>query len=290
VTSDPEPGGRTPCRFLEPPEDTDRTADFEEPTIDDFEISSHSEPIFITQIKGNLDLETQLLRYLDQGLSPEEAVGKLNLYTGNVPFWRLEKNWYKLNEEEATRLFLYRSLSASKDYVIEDELMDGVAEHLGLSEVVTENTIESTSEKVENQIGADVNPSLRDVMDQLEGNDEIATLPEPASDGRGEPPLVLISREVRKRAYQYIQLERDQSRVTYPKWQLFKLMEIAGLCNIHPNDAEASLRFLPYFYYRKPPWIQSPLEPVARATERGRHLQATEDVPRCPGGDGHSHR
>jgi len=25
-------------------------------------------------------------------------------------------------------------------------------------------------------------------------------------------------------------------------------MEIAGLYNIHPNDAEASLQFLPYFY------------------------------------------
>ena len=43
---------------------------------------------------------------------------------------------------------------------------------------------------------------------------------------------------MRKRAYQYFQLDRDESRVTYPKWQLFKLMEIAGLCNIHPNDAE----------------------------------------------------
>ena len=148
VTSDPEPDGQTPHRFLEPPEDTDERADFEEPSIDDFEVSSRLEPTLITQIEGNLDLETQLLRYLNQGLSPVEAVGKLDLYTGYVPFWRLEKNWYKLNEEEAARLFLYRSLSASKDYVIEDELNDGSAEHLGLSEVVTENTIESTSEKV----------------------------------------------------------------------------------------------------------------------------------------------
>jgi len=29
---------------------------------------------------------------------------------------------------------------------------------------------------------------------------------------------VVISREMRKRAYQYIQLDRDESRVTYPKW------------------------------------------------------------------------
>jgi len=257
VTSDPEPDGQTPHHFLEAPEDADGTADFKETPITDFEVSSRSEPTLISQIEGNLDLVTQLLRYLEQGLTPEEAVGKLDLYTGYVPFWRLEKNWYKLSEEEAARLFLYRSLSASKDYVIEDELKDGAVEHLGLSAVVTENTIESTSEKVENQIGSEVNQRLRAVMEQLKGNDEIATLSDPASDGRGEPPLVLISRGMRKRAYQYIQLDRDQSRVTYPKWQLLKLMEIAGLCNIHPNDAEASLRFLPYFYYRKPPGFKA---------------------------------
>jgi hypothetical protein len=83
------------------------------------------------------------------------------------------------------------------------------------------------------------------------------TLPAATADGRGEPELVLISRELRKLAYQFIQLDRDESRVTYPKWQLFKLMEIAGLCNIHPNDAEASLQFLPYFYYRGAPGFKT---------------------------------
>lgn len=34
-------------------------------------------------------------------------------------------------------------------------------------------------------------------------------------------------------------------------------MEIAGLCNIHPDDAEASLRFLLYFYYHKPPGFKA---------------------------------
>jgi hypothetical protein len=38
-------------------------------------------------------LETELLRYLNQCLSPEEAVGKLDLHTGTVPFWRLDKKW-----------------------------------------------------------------------------------------------------------------------------------------------------------------------------------------------------
>ena len=269
MTSDPEPDGRIPRRFLEPPEDFDENVGYNEASIEDFEVSSHSEPNFITQIEGNLDLETQLLRHLEQGLTPEEAVGKLDLYTGNVPFWRLEKSWYKLNEEEAARLFLYRSISSSKDYVIEKELKDGAAKHLGLSSVVTENTIESTSEKVDKQIGADVNHRLRSVIEQVKGHDKIATLPDPASDGRGEPPLVLISREMRKRAYQYIQLDRDQSRVTYPKWQLFKLMEIAGLCKIHPNDAEDSLRSLPYFYYRKPPGFKALWNQLREQLEQG---------------------
>ena len=93
MTSDPEPDGQTPHHFLEAPEDADGTADFKETPITDFEVSSRSEPTLISQIEGNLDLVTQLLRYLEQGLTPEEAVGKLDLYTGYVPFWRLEKNW-----------------------------------------------------------------------------------------------------------------------------------------------------------------------------------------------------
>ncbi|WP_290816189.1 hypothetical protein [Halovivax sp.] len=128
-----------------------------------------------------------------------------------------------------------------KDYAIEDELKHGAAEHLGLNDVITENTIESISEKVEAQTGPDVSHRLREIIERLEDNDEIVTLPTATPDGRGEPELVLISRELRKLAYQFIQLDRDESRVTYPKWQLFKLMEMAGLCNIHPNDAEASL-------------------------------------------------
>ncbi|MFW5900730.1 MAG: transposase, partial [Halodesulfurarchaeum sp.] len=256
MSREPDIDGRTPDRFLEPPEDSDKDdSHVDDLSIDDFEIatSPSSGPSLITQIEGNLDLETQLLRYLDQGLSPEEAVGKLDLYTGNVPFWSLEKNWYKLDEEDAARLFLYRSLSSSKDYAIEEELKEGAAKRLGLNDVVTENTIERISEEVEAQIGTDVSHRLRDIVEQLEDNDEIVTLPAATADGRGEPELVLISREMRKLAYQFIQLDRDESRVTYPKWQLFKLMEIAGLCNIHPNDAEASLRFLPYFYYRDAP-------------------------------------
>lgn len=117
---------------------------------------------------------------------------------------------------------MYRSLSSSKDYAIEDELKEGAAEHLGLNDITTENTIESISEKVEEQIGADVSHRLRDIIEQLEDNDEIVTLPGATADGRGEPELVLISREMRKLVYQFIQLDRDESRVTYPKWQLFK--------------------------------------------------------------------
>lgn len=259
MSREPDIDGRTPDRFIEPPEDShENNSDVNNLSIDDFEISeSQSGPSLITQIEGNLDLEAQFLRYLDQGLSPEEAVGKLDLYTGNVPFWRLEKEWYKLNEEDAARLYLYRSLSSSKDYAIEDELKEGVAEHLRLNDFIIENTIESISEKVEEQIGADVSHRLRDIIKQLEDNDEIVTLPGASTDGRGEPELVLISREMRKLAYQFIQLDRDKSRVTYPKWQLFKLMEIAGLCNIHPNNAEPSLRFLPYFYYRDAPGFKT---------------------------------
>ncbi|MFC6874758.1 transposase [Halobellus marinus] len=202
-------------------------------------------------------ISEQLQAYLNQGFDPAEAVGELDLVTDTLPFWKLEKNWYKLDREDAARLYLYRSLTASKDYAIEEELKDGVAEHLGLNDTVTENTIERISEEVEKQLGGEVRTEVREVLEELEDNNEVVTLPESSADGRGEPPLVLISREMRKRAYQYIQLDRDEARVTYPKWQLFKLMEIAGLCNIHPNDAEESLRFLPYFYYRDVPGFKA---------------------------------
>ena len=80
MAREPDIDGRTPGRFLEPPEDSDDSdSDLDDLSIDDFYISeSSSGPSLITQIEGNLDLETQLLRYLDQGLSPEEAVGKLD--------------------------------------------------------------------------------------------------------------------------------------------------------------------------------------------------------------------
>jgi hypothetical protein len=207
VSREPDIDGQTPGRFLEPSEDSDDSdSDLDDLPIDDFYISeSSSGPSLITQIQGNVDLETQLLRYLDQGLSPEEAVGKLDLYTGNVPFWSLEKNWYKLDGEDAARLFLYRSLSSSKDYAIEEELKDGAAERLGLNDVITENIIKRISEEVKAQTGPDVSHRLWEIVEQLEDNDEIVTLPAATADGRGEPELVLISREMRKLAHQFIQ-------------------------------------------------------------------------------------
>ncbi len=89
MSREPDIDGRTPRHFLEPAKDSDDSEDdVDRPTIDDFDTSAarSSGPSLITQIQGNLDLETQLLRYLNQGLSPEEAVGKLDLYTGSVPF------------------------------------------------------------------------------------------------------------------------------------------------------------------------------------------------------------
>lgn len=141
-------------------------------------------------------------------------------------------------------MLLYRPLSSSKDYAIEHELKDGTAERLGLNDVVTKYTIERISEEVEAQIGTDVSHCLRKTVEQIEDDDKIVTLPTATADGRGEPELVLVCQEMRKLAYQFIQLDRDESRVTHPKWQLFNLMEITGLCSIHPNDAEASLWFL----------------------------------------------
>ena len=189
MSREPDIDRRTPDCFLEPTGDSDDfDSDLEDLSIDNFDISE-SGPSLIRQIEGNLDLETQLLRYLDQGLSPEEAVGKLNLYTGNVPFWRLEKNWYKLDEKDAARLFLYRSLSSLNDYAIEHELKDGVAERLGLNDVVTENTIERISEEVEAQIGTDVSHRLRKIVEQLEDNDEIVTLPTTTADDQGRYPF-----------------------------------------------------------------------------------------------------
>ena len=40
-------------------------------------------------------ISEQLRSYLDQGLNPVEAVGELDLVTDTLPFWKLEKNWYK---------------------------------------------------------------------------------------------------------------------------------------------------------------------------------------------------
>lgn len=88
MSREPDIDGRTPGRFLKSSGDSDDSdSDLDDLSIDDFDISeSSSGPSLIMQFEGNLDLETQLLRYLDQGLSPEKAVGKLDLYTGNLPF------------------------------------------------------------------------------------------------------------------------------------------------------------------------------------------------------------
>ena len=58
-------------------------------------------------------------------------------------------------------------------------------------------------------------------------------------------------------------------------------MEIAGVCNIHPNDAEESLRLLPYFYYRDVPgfktlWNQ--LREYDMLTLRKMYLAALESI------------
>jgi len=42
----------------------------------------------IPEIESNLDLDAKFLRYLNQSLSPEETVGKLDFHTGEVPLWR----------------------------------------------------------------------------------------------------------------------------------------------------------------------------------------------------------
>lgn len=96
---------------------------------------------------------------------------------------------------------------------------------------------------MEAQTGPDVTRHLREIIERLQDNDDIVTPSSPTAD-----ILVLISWELRKLAYQLIQLNRNESQVTHPKCQLLKLMEIAGMCNIHSNDAGVLLRFLPYFY------------------------------------------
>lgn len=57
-------------------------------------------------------ISEQLQAYLNQGFDTAEAVGELDLVTDTLPFWKLEKDWYKLDREDAARLYLYRSLTA----------------------------------------------------------------------------------------------------------------------------------------------------------------------------------
>ncbi|GAB3316092.1 hypothetical protein [Haloplanus salinarum] len=44
-------------------------------------------------------ISEQLQAYLNQGFDPAEAVGELDLVTDTLPFWKLEKNWYKLDSQ-----------------------------------------------------------------------------------------------------------------------------------------------------------------------------------------------
>lgn len=64
----PDGDEQTPGRFLEEPKGSDDAdSDSDDLSIADSETSvSSSGPSLITQIEGNLDLETQLLRYLDR--------------------------------------------------------------------------------------------------------------------------------------------------------------------------------------------------------------------------------
>ena len=110
-------------------------------------------------------------------MGPAETVGNLALVTNSVPFYEFKKNWYKTDREDAACLYLYRSISASKDYAITEELNDGTAETLGLNDAVSENTIEHISEKVEKQLNGDVSAEIHGIVEDLEDNDEIVTLP-----------------------------------------------------------------------------------------------------------------
>lgn len=138
-------------------------------------------------------------------------VGELALVTDRVPFYKLEKNWYKLDREDAARLYIYRSIPATTDYAIEEELRNGAAEHLGLNDTVSENIIERISEEVEKQLGGDVSTEIQEVVEELEVNDEIVTLPEPTADGRVEPLLVLISRELPTKVVGRIERETEKT-------------------------------------------------------------------------------
>lgn len=103
----------------EPPQETaDGSPDIDDLTVDDFDVTSKEESPLIPQIAGHLDAQAQFARFLDEGMTPEEAVGALNvIYTG-LPLVEDDFTYYSIDRDELTRLYLYRELSDLKDYEI----------------------------------------------------------------------------------------------------------------------------------------------------------------------------
>lgn len=280
----PDAGKPTPPEA--PEEDVFQASQLDGDSIADDYTLGHALALADVEYRPMIPVDEQFRRFLDAGFSPEEAVGSLDIVFTGIPYWDFDGfDWYSLSAEEVARLYVYRELSDLPDYKIEERLKDSdIRETLGISESVTDKTIK----RLANEVAArDTTPTIPTIerlirdMDDNEIPDEYLEPPEIEADGFGVPEVVELSREMRQRAYGCINLDRDLGRSSFPKWELFKPYEYAGLTDSFLNNTKGALKNIDYYFSRDvpdPDTLWGHVEPLSRGDRRLMFLAAYEQL------------
>lgn len=135
-----------------------------------------------------------------------------------------------------------------------------ISKSLAIEEFISERTVGSIIDKVEQHSDVTVKSTLYAVVHAIDGeeiHDDALDPPPFEADGIGEPEAVRLLRKMRKRGYGPIQLARNESLARRDKWELMKLFEVAAVQNIPPNDANEVLKKKSYYCSRDPPHTES---------------------------------
>lgn len=231
--------------------------DIKDVTAEDFDAIFGDPPhLIVDRDTPNHSIEEQLRIRLASGIETADAVGSLKL-SPEMHGYPEEAVTRPLSSPEEVRLYLYQQLTEWPDYRTADLLdYDRFRAQLNLTTDVSENTVSKIIDALDEKYGERALPELYAVARTLDGTDvadDVLDPPVIESDGTGPPLVVELSRDMRKMGYGAIQLQRDESRTTYDKWELFKPFEVAANTNTHLNDAPNALRSKPHYYSRTPP-------------------------------------
>lgn len=196
-------------------------------------------------------IKEQLEFELAHGTPPAVAVGALDLDTENhdLP----DSLSRKLSTEEATRLYLYRELTDEADTEIAEKLQEDLwRTRLQVFDSVSHKTVGNIAERVDPGFAGTQQAGFRQLAQRFEDtgvSDYIRDPPEVSADGVSAPEVTMLSRQMRTTGYACIQLNRDESRASFGKWELFKPWEHASRDNHTPNDSAESLKTMPSYWH-----------------------------------------